>query len=115
VAKAVQLAAIAALGEASDDLYDRLSGLAAEESTDNCLHIAKLNLYQCLAVAKPNYEDAFCAGQHAMVDTGACLIRNAGGLTPFELGPPPPTPAFKRVVVSRRPAARAVRRPRKKK
>jgi hypothetical protein len=114
VAKAVQLAAIAALGEGSDELYDRIASLAAEETTDNCLHIAKLNLYQCLAVAKPNYEDAFCAGQHAMVDTGACLVRGAGGLTPFELGPPPPAPVFKRVVVSRRPAAHGAHRAKKK-
>jgi hypothetical protein len=112
VAKAIQLAAIAALGEASDELYDRLAGLAADDYSETCLHIAKLNLYQCLAVAKPNYEDAFCAGQHAMMDTGACLVRNAGGLTPFELGPPPPNPAFKRVVLT--PPAHATRRAKKK-
>ncbi|HEY2483460.1 MAG TPA: hypothetical protein VGI30_14880, partial [Caulobacteraceae bacterium] len=84
VAKAVQLAAIAALGEASDELYDRLAGLAADEPTNICLHIAKLNLNQCLAVAKPNYEDIFCAGQHAMMDTGACMVRNAGLSLPAE-------------------------------
>lgn len=91
VAKAVQLAAIAALGEASDEWYDRLAGLASDEPTDTCLHIAKLNLNQCLAVAKPNYEDVFCAGQHAMMDTGACMVRNAGLSLPAEppaLGPP---------------------------
>ena len=40
--------------------------------------MAKLNLYQCLAVARPNYEDVFCLGQHAMMDTGRCMIRAAG-------------------------------------
>ncbi|HEV7158138.1 MAG TPA: hypothetical protein VGN38_07265 [Caulobacteraceae bacterium] len=84
VAAAVQLAAVAALGEASDELYDRLAGLAADRDTNTCLHIARLNLNQCLAVAKPNYEDVFCTGQHAMMDTGACLVRNAGLSVPVE-------------------------------
>ncbi len=70
VARAVQLAAIAALGEAGDDAYDRLTSLTVDGPTTTCLHIAKLNLYQCLAVAKPNYEDVFCMGQHVMMDTG---------------------------------------------
>lgn len=90
VAAAVQLAAVAALGEASDELYDRLASLAADRDTAACLHIARLNLNQCLAVAKPNYEDVFCAGQHAIMDTGACLVRNAGLSVPVEppdLGP----------------------------
>lgn len=102
VAKALQLAAIAALGEASDEIYDRLEALASDEPTDNCLHIAKLNLFQCLAVARPNYEDMFCTGQHAMMDTGACMVVNAGLAVPVEppaVGPPvtfrvtTPTPA----------------------
>ena len=32
--------------------------------------MSKLNLYQCLAVAKPHYEDVFCLGQHVLIDTG---------------------------------------------
>jgi hypothetical protein len=92
VARAIQLAAIAALGEATDDSYDRLAAVAVDDTTHTCLHMAKLNLYQCLAVAKPNYEDVFCMGQHGMEDTGACLARNAGVALPPEPAPPPAAP-----------------------
>ncbi|HEY1560093.1 MAG TPA: hypothetical protein VGF71_04300 [Caulobacteraceae bacterium] len=91
VAEAVQLAAIAALGEASDDLYERLAALAGDQyGADACLHEAKLNLYQCLAVAKPHYEDMYCMGQHGMNDAGVCLVTAAGLDAPPE--PPPPAP-----------------------
>jgi hypothetical protein len=93
VARALQLAAIAALGEAGDDAYDRLTYLTGEENTDTCLSMAKLNLYQCLAVSKPNYEDIFCMGQHVMQDTGTCLIKNAGLSMPVEAPPPAASPA----------------------
>ncbi|MEO8926994.1 MAG: hypothetical protein ABI306_07500 [Caulobacteraceae bacterium] len=89
IARALQVAAIAALGEAGDDAYDRLTALATDYNTADCLHIAKLNLYQCLAVAKPNYEDIFCMGQHAMSDTGSCLAKNAGAAMPIEAAPAP--------------------------
>jgi hypothetical protein len=92
VARAIQLAAIAALGEASDETYDQLATLAADENTNTCLHMAKLNLYQCLAVSKPEYEDVFCMGQHGMADTGSCLAKNAGVALPVEAAPPPPAP-----------------------
>ena len=85
VARAVQLAAMAALGEAGDESYDRLTTLTVDDTTHTCLHIAKLNLYQCLAVAKPNYEDVFCMGQHVMMDTGSCLVKNVGLATPVEV------------------------------
>ena len=39
-----------------------------------CLNIAKLNLYECLSVSKPYYEDIFCLGQHAMIDPGQCVV-----------------------------------------
>ncbi len=93
VARAVQLAAIAALGEVGDADYDRLASVATDETTATCLHMAKLNLYQCLAVSKPNYEDVFCMGQHGMADTGACLARNAGVSMPAEAPPLFPTVA----------------------
>lgn len=46
--------------------------------------MAKLNLYQCLAVSKPHYEDIFCLGQHILIDTGACVIKAAGATVPPE-------------------------------
>jgi hypothetical protein len=93
VAEALQLAAIAALGDAGDDLYDRIAALAVDQyGADTCLHEAKLNLYQCLAVAKPNYEDVYCMGQHGMTDAGVCLATAAGLTAPPEPAPPPPPP-----------------------
>jgi hypothetical protein len=46
--------------------------------------MAKLNLYQCLAVARPHYEDVFCLGQHALEETGHCLMRQAGVPEPVD-------------------------------
>ncbi len=88
--RALQLAAIAALGEATEDAYDRLGYLTYEETTAECLDRAKRNLFQCLAVAKPNYEDIFCTGQHEMQDTGECLARSVGVAVPLELDRPEP-------------------------
>ncbi len=96
VSRALQLAAIAALGEAREETYDRLSALTADDDAQACLAIAKRNFHQCLAVAKPNYEDIFCMGQHALADTGACLARAAGVDLPPEPAPPPPPPPVKK-------------------
>ncbi|HWA62829.1 MAG TPA: hypothetical protein VG939_15715 [Caulobacteraceae bacterium] len=95
IAKAMALAAFAAAGEAGDAAYERLMYLTSERNTAYCLAEAKMNLNQCLAVAKPHYEDIFCLGQHAMIDTGVCLARGGGGLMtismrvqPLKLKPP---------------------------
>ena len=44
------------------------------------LNLAKLNLYQCLAVAGPHYEHMFCLGEHSLHDTGQCLVAAGGGV-----------------------------------
>ncbi len=98
VAHALQLAAVAALGEADDSAYDALTTVTVDDDTTACLHMAKLNLHQCLAVAKPHYEDIFCLGQHAMSDTGSCLVKNVGMELPPEPAPPPPPPTPTKVV-----------------
>lgn len=85
IAKAMALAAFAALGEAGDAAYDRLTYLTSEPNTGYCLSMAKLNLNQCLAVAKPHYEDVFCLGEHVLSDTGACMARAGGGLMVLEV------------------------------
>jgi hypothetical protein len=36
-------------------------------------------------VAKPNYEDMFCMGQHAMKDTGACVVKSAYSTVPVDV------------------------------
>jgi hypothetical protein len=90
VAHALQLAAIAALGEARDDDAGQLGILMADENTASCLGSAKRYFHECLAVAKPNYEDVFCIGEHGLKDTGACLATAAGAELPPEPPPPPP-------------------------
>jgi hypothetical protein len=85
VERALAIAAMAALGDGSEDFSDQLAALLDEPEESDCLHSAKLNLYQCLAVAKPHYEDVFCMGQHILMDTGQCIIKS---ITP-RIAPPP--------------------------
>ena len=77
VARGVALAALSVLGEA-----ERGRALMSEPRTASCLRIAKLNLYQCLASAGPQYEDIFCLGQHAMIDPGQCVADAARAPAP---------------------------------
>ena len=72
VQRSLAVAALAALGEAGEDAA-ALDPLLTEPECASCLKMAKLNLFQCLAVAKPWYEDVFCIGQHGLKDTGDCL------------------------------------------
>jgi hypothetical protein len=93
VSRALTLAALAALGEAQDD--GALQSLFEERTGDFCLNMAKLNVYQCLSVAKPYYEDVFCLGQHILLDTAQCVAKVAGVVTPVAVAAvaPPPAPA----------------------
>ena len=84
VIRSLAIAALAALGEAGDANVEQVLGLMNEPNIGGCMNSSKLNLYQCLAVARPHYEDVFCLGQHAMMDTGRCMIRAAGLPEPFE-------------------------------
>lgn len=84
VVRALAVAALAALGEAGDANVSTVMGLVTEPNIGMCMNMSKLNLYQCLAVARPHYEDVFCLGQHAMMDTGRCMIRAAGLPEPYE-------------------------------
>ncbi len=78
VARSLAIAALAALGEGGDENETALEGLLNDSSAGFCLNMSKLNLYQCLAVAKPWYEDMFCLGLHALADTGQCISKAAG-------------------------------------
>ena len=106
VARGLALAALAALGHAGDENDATLSGvLKTQDDTGFCLNMAKLNLYQCLAVSKPHYEDIFCLGQHAMIDTGQCVSKAAASPNPAYVEPPAPVVAY-----APTPAARTTRR-----
>ena len=84
VIRSLAVAALAILGEAGDANLDTIMAVMAEPNIGMCMNMAKLNLYQCLAVSRPNYEDVFCLGQHAMMDTGRCMIKASGRQEPFE-------------------------------
>lgn len=78
VARSVALAALALLDAAGDDNAPALKQVISEQSSASCLRMAKLNLFQCLAVAGPHYEDIFCLGEHAMIEPGQCVSKAAG-------------------------------------
>ena len=84
VVHSLAVAALAALGYADEGNLGQVMPILAEPNSANCLNMSKLNLYQCLAVSKPHYEDVFCLGQHILMDTGRCLIRDAGGVEPVD-------------------------------
>lgn len=77
VVRGLAMAALAAIGQLHDGDAS-LRTLASEPRSADCLKMAKLNLFQCLSVARPHYEDIFCLGQHAMMDTGQCVVKAAG-------------------------------------
>jgi len=83
VSRGLALAALAVLGQAGEGSAERLQPILAEEKGGECLKMAKLNLFQCLAVAGPHYEDIFCLGQHAMMDTAQCVVAASGVSRPI--------------------------------
>ena len=112
VVRGLAVAALAALGAAGDNNLATIEAVMAEPTSAMCLNMAKLNLYQCLAVSKPHYEDVFCLGPHIMIDTGMCVIKASGAALPYEPPPPPkPTPA----VTKKKPVAKKAVPARKKK
>src|SRR6185312_12958130 len=82
VVRGLALASLAILGRTGDGMEAQYEALLGDPSSAQCLKMAKLNLNQCLAVAGPNYEDAYCAGRHAVSDTGQCITAAAGNGAP---------------------------------
>ncbi len=111
VIRSLAVAALAALGAAGDENLPTIEAIMAEPSAGSCLNMAKLNLYQCLAVSKPHYEDIFCLGQHIMIDTGACVIKASGAPMPVEPLPPPPP---EKPTAKKKPAAKPAAAKKKK-
>ncbi len=75
VTRGLALAAVAVLGHGGDDEDTAVQTLMSEPEDGACLNMSKLNLYQCLAVAGPWYEDIFCLGEHALGETAQCLTK----------------------------------------
>ena len=84
VTRALAVAAVAILGEGGETRADAMTQLLGEDDGPRCFGMSKLNLYQCLAVAKPYYEDVFCLGQHVLMDTGQCLGKMSSNALSFE-------------------------------
>ena len=103
VSRGLALAALAVLGQAGEDKTATVASLMAEEKDGECLKMAKLNLFQCLAVAGPHYEDIFCLGQHAMMETAQCMIKSSGVSHPVMTASAAPAPS----VVAAAPATPA--------
>ncbi|TCS09955.1 hypothetical protein [Caulobacter sp. BK020] len=103
VIRGLAVAALAALGAAGDNNLATIDAVMVEPASAMCLNMAKLNLYQCLAVAKPHYEDVFCLGQHIMIDTSMCVLKASGAALPYE---PPPPPKPEPVVTKKKPVAK---------
>ena len=78
VVRGMAIAALAILGKAGDDNLDYLHPLLVNDGDGFCFNMSKLNLYQCLSVARPYYEDMYCLGLHAMADTGRCVMSSVG-------------------------------------
>ena len=78
VMRGLALAALALAGEAGDENGETLRPLLTETRSASCVRIAKLNLFQCMAVAGPHYEDVFCLGEHAMIEPGQCMAQAVG-------------------------------------
>jgi hypothetical protein len=95
IIRGLALAAVALLGEAGGGHEPDIEPLLTEPASATCMNMAKLDLYQCLAVAKPYYEDIFCLGTHAMSEAAQCVMIDAGAPPPVSpaLAQPPTAPA----------------------
>jgi hypothetical protein len=83
VQRGLAVAALASLGLAGDSDDASVETLLNEPEDGACLNMSKLNLYQCLAVAGPWYEDIFCLGEHALGETAQCIVKETG--TPSQI------------------------------
>lgn len=82
VVRSLAIAALSAMGYGDDPAFAQsFDTLLVEPTGGNCLNLSKLMVNQCLAVAKPWYEDVFCLGQHVLIDTGQCVVQ-AGNAPP---------------------------------
>jgi hypothetical protein len=87
VVRSLAIAALSALGYGDDPAFAQsFDQLLVEPTGGACLNYSKLMLNQCLAVAKPWYEDVFCLGQHVLIDTGQCVVQ-AANVPPPALAP----------------------------
>ncbi|WP_392353152.1 hypothetical protein V8F63_10885 [Brevundimonas sp. LF-1] len=95
IVNSLAIAALAALGAAGEDAKANTDALTTESNNEFCINMSKLMLFQCLAAAKPNYEDIFCAGRHIVRDMAQCTAQYTGPMPTITVAVPPagaPTP-----------------------
>lgn len=114
VIRSLAVAALAALGYADENSAAQVTPMLSDPRGSKCFSLSKLNLYQCLAVSKPHYEDVFCLGQHVLMDTGACLMQGAGVASPLDIKPLPLPVAKAAVPVKAKTKARPKSKTKKK-
>ena len=102
VTRGMALAALAILGRAGDGNMDYVMPLLVNDNDGYCFNMSKLNLYQCLSVARPYYEDIYCLGLHALDDTGQCVASEIGHP---QQAPPPTSPEIASAVPNVAPSA----------
>jgi hypothetical protein len=78
VVRGLALAVMALAGDTDEEHAEAFAPLLTEARSAYCVHMAKLNLFQCMAVAGPHYEDIFCLSQHAMLEPAQCIAKAAG-------------------------------------
>jgi hypothetical protein len=116
VARALALAALAALGEAGNGAKAQTDALQYDAVSQTCLLESKLNLFQCLAASRPSYEDMFCIGRHIVRDLATCT-RGASQpsaivtVSDVEVAPEPRAPAVTVAPLEGAPAAAPARTP----
>lgn len=70
ITRSLAVAARALLGDSPNE--SEAETVLQDPSATFCLQMSKLNLFQCLAASKPNYEDMFCLGRHVVRDLADC-------------------------------------------
>jgi len=93
VQRGLAVAALASMGVAGDSDDASVETLLNEPEDGACLNMSKLNLYQCLAVAGPWYEDIFCLGEHALGETAQCIVKETGTPSQIQAAVTPVSPA----------------------
>lgn len=73
--RVLNLAARYAVGGVNEKIVDVY---AKNDRADQCLSMAALTLKQCIAATRTPYEEAFCLGEHALIDPAACIGWVAG-------------------------------------
>lgn len=83
VTRGLALAALTLAGRAGEADAPALRTVVSDPRSASCMRMAKLNLFQCMAVAGPHYEDVFCISEHAMLEAGKCMAQAAGADAPM--------------------------------